>query len=82
MSWFVYILRCKDESLYTGITWDLKKRIKEHNARTKSSLQLSKVPVRLVYWERFIDRFQAAKREKKIKGWKRSKKENLISSLH
>ena len=82
MSWFLYILRCKDESLYTGITWDLKRRIREHNARVKTSLQLSKVPVRLVYWERFIDRYQAAKREKEIKGWSRVKKQNLIDSLH
>ena len=82
MAWFLYILRCKDESFYTGITWDLKRRIREHNTRTKSSLQLSKVPVRLVYWERFIDRYMAAKREKEIKGWRRSKKEQLIDSLH
>ena len=82
MSWFLYILRCKDQSLYTGITWDLKRRIKEHNTRTKSCLQLSKVPVKLVYYERFMDRFLAAKREKEVKGWSRVKKQKLIDSLH
>ncbi len=82
MSWFLYILRCKDNSLYTGITWNLKKRIQEHNTRVKTSLQLSKIPVRLVYWERFLDRYQAAKREKEIKGWSRLKKQILVDSLH
>ena len=81
MPWFVYILECKDKSFYAGITWNLKKRIAEHNARNKSALQLSKVPVKLVYWERFSDRFQAAKKEKLIKGWSRFKKLKLIESL-
>lgn len=74
MAWFVYVVECKDKSFYTGITWDLQRRIAEHNGRIKTSLQISKLPVRLVYWERFINRFEAAKREKEIKGWKRSKK--------
>lgn len=82
MAWFLYIIECKDKSFYTGITWNLKKRIKEHNARVKSPLQLSKIPVKLVYWERFKDRCLAAKREKEIKGWSRLKKIKLINSLH
>ena len=82
MSWFVYIVKCNDGFLYTGITWNLKKRIKEHNSGIKTSLHKGKIPVRLVYWEKFEDRFGAAKKEKEIKGWRRSKKESLISSLH
>ncbi|OGM13642.1 hypothetical protein A3A76_02940 [Candidatus Woesebacteria bacterium RIFCSPLOWO2_01_FULL_39_23] len=82
MSWFVYILKCKDNSYYTGISWNLKKRIKEHNLRIKSCLQLSKIPVKLVYWEKLTDRYKAARREKEIKGWSRLKKQNLINSLH
>lgn len=81
MSWFVYILECKDKSFYTGITWNLKRRIAEHNARTKSSLQLSKVPVKLVYWEKLDDRYLAARKEKVIKGFSRFKKQKLINSL-
>lgn len=81
MSWFVYMLECKDKSFYTGITWNLKKRITDHNSRVKTSLQFSKLPARLAYWEKFIDRFQAARREKEIKGWGRSKKQKLINSL-
>jgi len=82
MSWFVYILECKDNSFYTGITWDLKRRAREHNLRIKTSLQKSKIPAKLVYWEKFVDRYAAAKRESGIKGWRRDKKRTLIASLH
>ena len=81
MACFTYIIKCNDQSLYTGITWNLKKRVKEHNLRIKSCLQKSKIPVKLVYWEKFKTRKEAAKREKEIKGWKRDKKEKLIESL-
>jgi predicted GIY-YIG superfamily endonuclease len=81
MSWFTYIVECRDKSFYTGITWNLKKRISEHNSRVQSCLQISKVPVKLVYWEKFNDRFEAAKKEKIIKGWGRNKKILLIESL-
>jgi len=85
---YLYILRCKDGSYYTGITWNIKKRIFEHNNKIKSPLQKSKIPAKLVYLEECSDRYQAAKREKEIKGWRREKKEKLInrfkskSSLH
>ena len=79
--WFVYILECRDKSFYTGITWNLKKRVAEHNSRKRSSLQLSKIPVRLVYWESFNNGSEAAKKEKVIKGWNRFKKIKLIDSL-
>ena len=80
MTIFTYILRCKDGSYYTGITWNLEKRVLEHNSRVKSPLQNSKVPVELVFWEKFPDRITAARREKEIKGWSRLKKEKLINS--
>lgn len=79
---FLYILRCADDSFYTGITWNLKERIKEHNSGIKTCLQKTKVPASLVYWEVFSSKIEAAKREKEIKGWRREKKENLINSLH
>jgi len=78
LPYLVYIVRCKDGSLYTGITWNLKKRIREHNLRLKSCLQESKIPVKLVYWEKLNRKTEAAKREKEIKGWRREKKEELI----
>jgi len=80
--YFVYILECFDKSFYTGITWNLAKRVREHNLRIKSPLQKCKVPVKLVYWKVFDNIYDAAKREKEIKGWSRIKKENLIKSLH
>lgn len=86
MEWFTYIiLECKDGSYYTeltGITRNLKRRIKEHNQGIKTCLQKSKIPSTLVYWERCKNQYKAAKREREIKGWRREKKENLIKSLH
>ncbi len=80
MNCFVYILKCKDKSFYTGITWNIKKRIREHNLRIKSCLQKSKVPVKLVYWEKFKNRIEAARKEKQIKGWSRKRKIELIKN--
>lgn len=80
MSYFVYILKCSDGSLYTGITWNLKKRIAEHNSGL-SYWTKTRIPLKLVYWEKFFTKQEAAKQEKEIKGWRRSKKEDLIASL-
>jgi len=82
MIYFTYIIRCRDGSFYTGITWNLEKRLREHNLRIKSCLQKNKVPVKLAWYEKFSNRIEAAKREREIKGWTRKKKEKLISSLH
>ena len=79
---FVYIVKCKDGRYYTGITYNIKKRIAEHNSGLTLSIQPSKRPVELVYSEKHMDRENAAKREKEIKGWSRKKKEILINSLH
>jgi len=81
MKCFVYIIKCKDGSFYTGITSNIERRIFEHNNRIKSCLQKSKVPVELVYFELFADRIGAAKREKEIKGWSRKKKQGLIDKF-
>jgi putative endonuclease len=82
MKYFVYIVRCVDNYLYTGITWNLQKRIKEHNTGIRTILRNSQMPAKLVYWEKFDTKISAAKRVKEIEGWRRSKKEDLISSLH
>ncbi|MDD5626738.1 MAG: GIY-YIG nuclease family protein [Patescibacteria group bacterium] len=78
--YFVYILRCQDDCLYTGITWNLAKRIKEHNLGL-TPFTKNKLPVKLVYVESFGIRQQAHSREKEIKGWRREKKENLIKEF-
>jgi len=74
----VYILLCEDGYLYTGLTGNLKKRIEEHKSGL-SPLTKNRGLIRLVYQESFSTRHLAAKREKEIKGWGRSKKEILIN---
>jgi putative endonuclease len=80
MDYFVYIVECSDKSFYTGITWNIEKRIKEHN-NALSIATKGKLPVKLVYYERFDNKFSAAKKEREIKGWSRIKKQKLIDSL-
>lgn len=75
--WFVYILRCSDETLYTGITKNLKRRIKEHNEGRGAKYTRGRRPVKLVYSERSKNRSEAAKRENEIKSMSRSEKERL-----
>jgi len=82
MAYFLYIVECTGGVYYTGITWNLRKRISEHNSGIKTPLQKSRLPVKLVYWEKFNTKIEAARREKEIKGRSRIKKEKLINSLH
>jgi predicted GIY-YIG superfamily endonuclease len=77
-SWCVYILRCADGSLYTGITTDLDRRCKQHNAGTASRYTRSRLPVELVYQEARDSQSEALKRELEIKALTRQQKESLI----
>ena len=80
MDWFVYIVKCADESLYTGITTNTDRRTWEHNNSKLGAKSLKgKLPVKLIYKERYENKFEAAKREREIKGWRREKKLELIS---
>jgi putative endonuclease len=76
----VYILKCRDGSLYTGITTDVKRRLAEHKNKTASHYTSAKVAVRMVYKEKHANRSAASKREAEIKHWKREKKLALITS--
>ena len=80
-NWYVYIVRCSDNSLYTGITTNLDKRINEHNQSSKLAAKYTRGrrPVRLVYQEKLISRSQATKRESQIKQLKKEDKETLVS---
>lgn len=79
---YLYIIKCKDNYLYTGITWNILKRLHEH-LTGKCRNTKNRLPIKLVYSEIFENQNLAAKREKEIKGWNRKKKENLINnSLH
>ena len=79
MKWFVYMLRCKDNSIYTGITNDLKKRIETHLSGNGSKYLRGKLPLKLVYIESFEDRSTASKREIEIKKLKKKEKELLTN---
>ena len=76
--WLVYILRCADGTLYTGITTDLVRRCKQHNAATASRYTRSRLPVVLQYQEAQASRSLALKRELAIKALSRRQKELLI----
>ncbi|MCX6313983.1 MAG: GIY-YIG nuclease family protein [Chitinophagaceae bacterium] len=78
-NYYVYILKCSDQSYYTGVTNNLERRIWEHNqGHEKSCYTSSRLPVVLMYCERFQDIKQAIAWEKQIKGWSRKKKEALF----
>jgi len=78
MKYFVYIVRCSDNYLYTGLTSNLSKRIGQHR-NGLSRLTKGRGEVRLVFSQPFDSVYKAAKREKEIKGWTRAKKEKLIA---
>jgi len=78
--YYFYIVRCKDDSLYSGQTSNLKRRIIEHNSNTTRSAKYlrGKTPVKLVYFERFRSLQKAMKREAEVKKFTKAKKEELI----
>lgn len=77
--WFVYMLRCADNSLYTGITTDVERRLIEHNGK-KSVTKYTRVrqPVEVAYQENAGSRSEASKREAQLKKLKKHKKEALV----
>lgn len=76
--WYVYILRCADDTLYTGITVDVLRRCNQHNSGTASRYTRSRLPVVLVYQEPQASHSLALKRELAIKGLSRHQKESLL----
>ncbi len=82
MSYYIYILRCSDNSLYTGITTDLERRTHEHNTDDKKWAKYTRAhrPVELIYHEEFPTRNGACKREYIIKQMTKQQKENLINN--
>ena len=76
--WFVYILRCRDGTFYTGITNDLKRRCQQHNKGSGARYTRTRLPVSLLYSESCPNRPKALIRECTIKTLPRKKKEKLI----
>ncbi|MEK7603722.1 MAG: GIY-YIG nuclease family protein [Patescibacteria group bacterium] len=79
--YFVYLAKCEDGSIYTGITTDPKRRLKEHQSGVGGAYTRAKKVVKILYTEEFPTRSLASKRESEIKGWSRVKKTALINSL-
>ena len=68
LMYYVYILKCSDNTLYTGITTNLDRRIEEHNHSSKGAKYTrARRPVKLMYSEEYVDRSTASKREYQIK---------------
>lgn len=79
MTWTVYLARCRDGSLYTGITTDPERRLAEHNSGGGGSYTRSRIPLVMVYWESAEDRSTALRRECNIKRLTRAQKEELVT---
>jgi predicted GIY-YIG superfamily endonuclease len=77
--WFVYIVRCADDSLYIGETHDVSGRVAKHNEGSAAAHTAHRRPVRLVYTEEHATRADCLKRERQLKRWTRAKKEALIA---
>jgi putative endonuclease len=81
MAVFVYIVECADQTLYTGWTTDVERRLKAHNAGRGARYTRQHGPVRLVYVEEAPDRRAALKRELQIKRMSHLEKLQLVNSL-
>ena len=77
-----YIVRCADDTLYTGVTTDIGRRVEEHNVGNGARYTASRRPVQLVWTEAHPDRSAAQRREAQIKRWSRTRKEDLFAGAH
>ena len=76
---FMYILKCADDSYYTGSTVHLELRLKQHQDGAGANHTKKRLPVELVYYEQYERIDEAFNREKQVQGWSRQKKEALIN---
>ncbi|MCK9360838.1 GIY-YIG nuclease family protein [Patescibacteria group bacterium] len=76
--WHVYILRCRDKSLYTGISTDVEARLEKHNSGKGAAYTRSRKPVELVWSKTCKTESSARKQEAKIKSWSKAEKEAWI----
>jgi len=77
-NWYLYIVRCSNDSLYTGITKDINRRIDEHNIGKGAAYTRSHRPVKLVYQESYKTRSDATRREIEIKKLSKKEKELIL----
>ena len=76
--YYVYVLRCSNNSLYVGYTHDVGRRVRSHSLGLGAAWTYKRLPVELVYFEAHATRRAAIRRERQLKGWSRKKKEALI----
>lgn len=81
MTYFTYILRCADGTLYTGYTTDLEKRVEVHNSGKWAKYTRIRRPVELIYSEKHASKSEACKREYAIKQMKREEKLRLLDKM-
>lgn len=80
MSWYVYMIRCENDTLYTGVTTDVDRRFKEHKeGKTGAKYTRANKPLAVVYTKRFKNRSNAQREEWKIKKLSKAEKETLIA---
>jgi len=82
MTVFTYLARCNDKSLYTSSCFNISKREQNQNKGERSQYTKKRLPVHIIYFEKFNSLIETRQREKQIKGWSRIKKENLIKFGH
>jgi putative endonuclease len=80
-AWYLYILRCANDTFYTGVTKDLDRRLKMHNAGTASKYTRTRRPVEMVHSEKCGSRAKALVRECKVKALSRPEKEKLVLNI-
>jgi predicted GIY-YIG superfamily endonuclease len=80
--WFFYMVRCKDDSIYSGIAVDVAERLKKHNNGTGARYTAIHRPVVLIYWEKYDTISNAMKRESQVKRWSKPKKEQLAHRFY
>lgn len=76
--WFVYVLLCKDNSLYTGSTNNLEKRFLDHKNGKGGHYTRSHKPIKMIYSEQLPTQSEALKRERQIKSWSREQKISIL----
>ena len=76
--WYLYLLRCRDGSLYCGITTDVQKRLEQHRSGKGAKYTRGRAPLELVYTEECVDHSAALKRELAVKALPREEKLKLI----
>jgi len=81
VSWYLYILRCRDGSFYVGVTRDVRERLSRHNSGKGAKYTRARRPCELMYFEEHESESSVRRREREIKGWRREKKIALMDGF-